>query len=105
MSTAPRTGPIAKTFVAVNRLFGYGALIGGMALLVQVGWSLLRGADFSRAWLPLVFGIGGCLVGWVYIRAPLYRGERRPADEQTPLDSSATNPALPNKSLERTREK
>lgn len=65
---------LAKAFIAVNRIFGWGAAIAGALMLVESVMRLALGqAGGSR--LALV-GIPCLAMGIVYIRAPLFRKKR-----------------------------
>jgi predicted phage tail protein len=71
-------GPIAKTFVMVNRVFGWFLAVGGVLVLVGAVQRLVlgRSAGLGLGWH---FLIGAVLlaVGVVYIRAPLTREDAR----------------------------
>jgi hypothetical protein len=67
-------GPFARVFVALNRVFGAFALIGGLVLLAKCAWHLLRGVrDWSQSYFAVLFGVTLIIVGIVYLRAPLWR--------------------------------
>ena len=68
-----RHGPLARAFIAANRLFGAAALLAGFGLLVDFAVVLARGAPLEGAWWVGVFGLA-CIAGGVaYLRAPLTR--------------------------------
>jgi len=71
----PPLGPIARTFVAMNRITGASMILMGAWLLFACVWRLLRGAP-TLSWWYVVLGvllIGG---GYIYLRAPLWRQQR-----------------------------
>lgn len=76
----PSLGPFARVFVALNRVFGAFALVGGLVLLAKCAWHLLRGVrDWSQSYFAVLFGVILIIVGIVYLRAPLsrHRSQRR----------------------------
>jgi hypothetical protein len=76
-SRVPTLGPIGRTFVALNRLFGAATLIGGLCLLAKCGWHLLQGArSWSQSYFAVFFGTALVIVGIVYLRGPLWRTRR-----------------------------
>ena len=73
---APALGPFARAFVALNRLFGAFALVGGLSLLAKCAWHLLQGVrDWPHSYFAVLFGVTLTLGGIVYLRAPLW-GQR-----------------------------
>jgi hypothetical protein len=68
-------GGFARAFVLVNRIFGWGAIVGGFFLAAQSVIALLQGRALSDVWLFFVFGVALLLVGVLYVRAPLSRSE------------------------------
>ena len=62
----------------VNRIFGWGAIVGGLFLAAQSVIAFLQGRALSDVWLPSVFGVALLLVGVLYVRAPLSRSESSP---------------------------
>jgi uncharacterized membrane protein YesL len=72
--SVPALGTFARAFVAINRLFGAFALVGGISLLAKCAWHLLQGVrDWSHSYFAVLFGVTLTLVGIVYLRAPLWR--------------------------------
>jgi hypothetical protein len=66
--------PLARAFVALNRVLGAFALVGGFVLLAKCAWHLLRGVrDWSQSYFAVLFGVTLVVVGIVYLRAPLWR--------------------------------
>jgi uncharacterized membrane protein YesL len=70
----PSLSPFARVFVALNRIFGAFALVGGLLLLAKCAWHLLRGVrEWSQSYFAVLFGVTLVVVGIVYLRAPLWR--------------------------------
>ena len=70
----PALDPVARVFVAFNRVIGSFALVGGLVLLVKCTWHLLRGVrEWSQSYFAVVLGVTLVIVGIVYLRAPLRR--------------------------------
>jgi len=70
-------GPFVRAFVALNRAFGAGVLIGGLSLLAKCAWHLLLGArNWSQSYFAVLFGLGMVFMGIVYLRAPMWRRPR-----------------------------
>jgi len=105
MVVAQNVGRIARVFVAVNRVFGYLVFAGGVAFLVQAAWALFNGASLARAGVATGLGALLCLIGWLYIRAPLRRQREAAPVVSAPVGNGSGQHALPNTSLERTRER
>jgi hypothetical protein len=83
-SPVPTLGPFGRTFVALNRLFGAAALVGGLCLLAKSGWHLLQGArSWSQSYFAVFFGTAMVIVGIVYLRAPLWRTRRQAGEAST----------------------
>lgn len=74
MASEHRSG-FARSFVLVNRIFGWGAIVGGFFLVAQSVIALLQGRAPSDVLQPFVFGVALLLVGVLYVRAPLSRSE------------------------------
>lgn len=73
----PKPGPFARATIALNRLFGAGALIGGSCLLAKCAWHLLQGArTWSQSYFAVFFAVAMVILGIVYLRAPLWRTRR-----------------------------
>jgi hypothetical protein len=54
-------------FLALNRVFGALALLGGMVLLAKCAWHLLRGErSWSQEYFAVLFGVALVLLGIVY---------------------------------------
>jgi hypothetical protein len=82
----PALGPFARMFVALNRVFGTFALVGGLLLLTKCAWHLLRGVrEWSQSYFAVLFGVTLVVVGIVYLGAPL--GRQRP---QESVDESSS---------------
>lgn len=80
----PSLGPFARAFVALNRVFGTFALVGGLVLLAKCAWHLLRGVrDWSQSYFAVLFGVTLAAVGIVYLRAPLWRRVQEPVNESS----------------------
>jgi len=63
-----------RAFIAVNRVFGAVALVGGLSLLAKCAWHLLTGVrDWSQSYFAVFFGAALVIAGIVYLRAPLWR--------------------------------
>ena len=87
----PKLGPFARTFVALNRIFGALTLLGGLNLLAYWGWCSLRGgAHWPQQYTLGLFGLGMVVVGIVYLRAPLWREPRKSAHDASSEDNSST---------------
>ena len=81
-SALTRLRPLARTFVALNRLFGAVALIGGLCLLGKCGWHLLQGArSWSQSYFAVFFGAAMVILGIVYLRAPSWRTRREAGED------------------------
>ena len=64
----PPLGPLARVFLALNRVLGAFALIGGMALLARCAWHLLHGErNWSQEYFAVLFGVALVLLGIVYL--------------------------------------
>jgi uncharacterized membrane protein HdeD (DUF308 family) len=64
----------AKIFVAANRIFGAFTLLGGIYMLLLVGWYAVRGVPLAdTTWIYVLIAIALIAVGWLYLRAPLTR--------------------------------
>ena len=73
----PALAPFARAFVALNRIFGAFALLGGLCLLAKCSWHLIRGErHWSQEYFAVLFGVAMVLLGFVYLKGPLWR--RRP---------------------------
>jgi hypothetical protein len=84
-SSVPPVSPFGRTFVAVNRVFGAFAVLGGLSLLAKCGWHLLTGArDWSQSYFAVLFGVALVIAGIVYLRAPLWRRQRKTTSEAPP---------------------
>jgi uncharacterized membrane protein YesL len=80
----PPLGPLARAFVSVNRIFGAFTLIGGVILLAECAWRLLRGTtDWAQLYVAVLSGVALVLVGIVYLRAPLWRRPREVVGEDS----------------------
>jgi hypothetical protein len=74
---APRLGSFARTFVALNRVFGALAIVGGLVLLAKCAWHLLQGTkQWSQEYFAVSFGVALVIAGTVYLRAPLWPRQR-----------------------------
>ena len=63
----PPLGSFIRLFLALNRVFGAVALIGGMVLLAKCAWHLLRGERYwSQEYFAVLFGVALVLLGIVY---------------------------------------
>jgi hypothetical protein len=73
-SSVPLLSPVGRTFVAVNRVFGAFAVVGGLVLLAKCAWHLLRGVkEWSQEYFAVLFGVTVVVVGVVYLMRPLWR--------------------------------
>lgn len=71
--TQTRHGPLARAFIAANRLFGAGALLAGIALSGDFTVALLHAVPLEKSWWVGALGLA-CIAGGVaYLRAPLTR--------------------------------
>jgi hypothetical protein len=61
--------------VLVNRIFGWGLVLGGTSLVAQVVVALFQGRAMNDVWIACALGITFVLVGVLYLRAPLSRSE------------------------------
>ena len=76
-SPVPPSGPFARAFVALSRVFGVCAVAGGLLLLAKCAWHLLEGArQWPQEYFAVVFGVAMVIVGIVYLKAPLWRRQR-----------------------------
>jgi len=67
----------AKVFVAANRIFGAFTFLGGVYMLLVVGWRAIRGLPLAdTTWIYVLIAIALIAVGWLYLRAPLSRKPR-----------------------------
>lgn len=90
----PDHGPIAKAFIAMNRIFGAGAAVGGAYLLAIAVLALVRGRDFSAVWPMALWGFALILAGVVYLRAPLFREARRDERADTLSEQAVRRPIV-----------
>ena len=75
-----RHGPIARAFIAINRLFGWFSIAAGAYLLVVFAISAFREGSIPEPWWPGPLGVCFLVAGILYVRAPLTRnaaGESR----------------------------
>jgi hypothetical protein len=80
----PSLSPFSRVFVALNRVFGAFALVGGFVLLAKCAWHLLRGVrEWSQSYFAVLFGVTLVIVGIVYLRAPLWRRVQEPVNESS----------------------
>jgi hypothetical protein len=85
--SVPSLGPFARAFVALNRVFGAFALVGGLCLLAKCAWHLLDGErHWSQLYFAVLFGVAMVLVGIVYLRAPVWRLPRRAVIDDSSQD-------------------
>jgi hypothetical protein len=85
--SVPPLGPFARAFVALNRVFGAFALVGGLCLLVKCAWHLLDGErHWSQLYFAVSFGVAMVFVGIVYLKAPLWRLPRRAVIDEPSQD-------------------
>jgi len=83
-SPAPPLAPIARAFVALNRVFGSFALVGGLLLLAKCAWHLLSGArQWSQSYFAVLFSVAMVIVGTVYLKAPLWRHQREAGEDSS----------------------
>ena len=78
------SGPIARAFVIVNRVFGVFVVVGGIAILADFLLALARGESLGYAWPIGVAALVCVVVGIVYLRAPLWRvvvGKKKAGDD------------------------
>jgi hypothetical protein len=68
-----RHGPLARAFIAANRLFGAGTLLAGLALSGDFTVALLRGVPLEKLWWVGALGLACIASGVAYLRAPLTR--------------------------------
>jgi len=81
MNQSNRPGPFGRAFVFINRVFGYGVIIGGFFHVSHTLRSIFSGGVVGTPWLSLATGVGAILVGWLYVRSPLSRTKAVAADE------------------------
>jgi len=79
-------GPVAKTFVMINRVFGWFTAVAGVLVLAGALQRLVlgRSAGLGLGWHFLI-GVVLLAVGVMYIRAPLTR-----EDAHDRIDSAKT---------------
>jgi hypothetical protein len=83
----PALGPVARALVALSRIFGVLALVGGLGLLAKCGWHLRQGArNWSQSYFAVFFGAAMVIVGIVYLRAPLLRSRSEAGGEASSHD-------------------
>jgi len=76
-SSVPPVSSFGRAFMAVNRVLGAFALVGGLGLVAKCAWHLLTGAkDWSQSYFAVFFGVALVIAGIVYLRAPLWRRRR-----------------------------
>ena len=80
-------GPLARAFIALNRVLGASAIVGGLALLAKCAWHLLLGVrSWSQSYFAVLFGVTLLIVGIVYLRVPLWRDRTEPAGDALSQD-------------------
>jgi uncharacterized membrane protein HdeD (DUF308 family) len=83
----PLSARFARAFVALNRVFGAFALVGGLCLLAKCAWHLLDGErHWSELYFAVLFGVAMVFVGIVYLKAPLWRLARRAVIDDSSQD-------------------
>jgi divalent metal cation (Fe/Co/Zn/Cd) transporter len=75
MGTQLRRSGFARGFVLVNRIFGGCAVAAGVFLFAEAVVALLKGRSVNEVWMAALFGVVMAIVGLVYLRAPLFRGD------------------------------
>jgi 1,4-dihydroxy-2-naphthoate octaprenyltransferase len=78
--SARQSGPFARTFILVNRVFGGLTALAGIYLIGISVIALLRGRAFADIWIVATFGVACLFVGVLYTRSPLTRAA--PGDER-----------------------
>ena len=68
-----RHGPIARVFIAMNRLFGWFSIAAGTYLVVAFATSAIRAGGVPEPWWPGLLGACFLVAGILYVRAPLTR--------------------------------
>jgi uncharacterized protein (DUF58 family) len=67
------SGPLARAFVVVNRIFGVALVLSGFGLLVEFLVALIRGRSISAVWSVGLAAMLCVAIGVIYFRAPLFR--------------------------------
>jgi hypothetical protein len=80
-------GTFARTFVALNLVFGAFAIAGGLLLLAKCAWHLFQGTkQWSQEYFAVAFGVALVVAGIVYLRAPWWRRQREDRDASSQDD-------------------
>jgi hypothetical protein len=83
----PSLSSLAHAVVALNRLFGVIALVGGVCLLAKCGYHLLEGTrSWSQSYFAVSLGAAMVLVGIVYLRRGSWRRRCEVAGDASSYD-------------------
>lgn len=77
-----RHGPLARAFIALNRLFGSFSIASGAYLVLAFTLNAIQGRGIPEPWWPGALGACLLIAGIVYVRAPLARS----AGGEPPMD-------------------